>query len=139
MAMMEEVEGDGEEAIIVKDMSRLGRDYLKAGQVVEILRQRGVRLIAINDNIGTEKGDNGMTLFLNIMYERFPSIQKFYVDAGYRGTFVSDLKEQLDFEVDISEKIKPRQWYTHQKPFPLRKQILACRVNVRLIIVAQLH
>ena len=80
-----------------------------------------------------------MTLFLNIMYERFPSIQKFYVDAGYRGTFVSDLKEQLDFEVDISEKIKPRQWYTHQKPFPLRKQILACRVNVRLIIVAQLH
>ena len=139
MAMMEEVEGDGEEAIIVKDMSRLGRDYLKAGQVVELLRPRAVRQIAINDNIGTEKGDNGMTPFLNIMYERFPSIQKFYADAGYRGTFVSDLKEQLDFEVDISEKIKPRQWYTRQKPFPLQKQILACRVNVRLIIVAQLH
>ncbi len=42
-------------------------------------------------------------------YERYPSIQKF-ADAGYRGTFVSDLKEQLDLDVDISEKIKPHQW-----------------------------
>ncbi|MEY8420750.1 transposase [Oscillospiraceae bacterium 44-5] len=43
-------------------------------------------------------------------YERYPSIQKFCADAGYRGTFVSDLKEQLDLDVDISEKIKPHQW-----------------------------
>ena len=54
MAMMEEVEDGNVEAIIVKDMSRLGRDYLKVGQVMEILRQRGVRLIAINDNVDTE-------------------------------------------------------------------------------------
>ena len=69
MAMMEEVEGGNVEAIIIKDMSRMGRDYLKVGQVMEILRQRGVRLIAINDNVDTEKGDNDMTPFLNIMYE----------------------------------------------------------------------
>ena len=31
-------------------------------------------------------------------------------DAGYRGTFVSDIKEQLGLDVDISEKIKPHQW-----------------------------
>ena len=68
-AMMEEVEAGRVEAIIVKDMSRLGRDYLKVGQVMEILRQRGVRLIAINDNVDTAKGDNDMTPFLNIMYE----------------------------------------------------------------------
>ena len=69
MAMMEEVEDGNVEAIIVKDMSRLGRDYLKVGQVMELLRQRGVRLIAINDNVDTDKGDNDMTPFLNIMYE----------------------------------------------------------------------
>ena len=40
----------------------------------------------------------------------YPSIQKFCADAGYRGTFVSDVKEQLSLEVDISEKIKPHQW-----------------------------
>ena len=43
-------------------------------------------------------------------YERYPSIQKFCADAGYRGTFISDMKEQLDLGVDISEKIKPHQW-----------------------------
>lgn len=43
-------------------------------------------------------------------YEQYPSIQKFCADAGYRGTFVSELKEQLDLDVDISEKIKPHQW-----------------------------
>ena len=42
---------------------------LKVGQVMEILRQRGVRLIAINDNVDTAKGDSDMTPFLNIMYE----------------------------------------------------------------------
>ena len=43
-------------------------------------------------------------------YKRYSSIQKFCADAGYRGTFVSDMKEQLGLDVDISEKIKPHQW-----------------------------
>ena len=43
-------------------------------------------------------------------YEQYSSIQKFCADAGYRGTFVSDVKKQLDLEVDISERIKPHQW-----------------------------
>ena len=43
-------------------------------------------------------------------YEQYPSDQKFCADAGYRGTFISDLKEQLDLDIDISEKIKPHQW-----------------------------
>ena len=43
-------------------------------------------------------------------YEKYPSIRKFCADAGYRGTFVSDMKEQLNLDVDISEKIKPHQW-----------------------------
>ncbi|MEY8385922.1 transposase [Oscillospiraceae bacterium 38-13] len=43
-------------------------------------------------------------------YKRYPSIQKFCADAGYRGTFISDLKEQLGLDIDISEKIKPHQW-----------------------------
>lgn len=68
-AMMEEVEAGRVEAIIVKDMSRLGRDYLKVGQVMEILRQRGVRLIAINDGVDSANGENDFTPFLNIMYE----------------------------------------------------------------------
>ena len=50
-------------------MSRLGRDYLKVGQVMEVLRQRGVRLIAINDGVDSLKGDDDFTPFRNIMNE----------------------------------------------------------------------
>ena len=67
--MMEEVEAGRVEAIVIKDMSRLGRDYLKVGQVMEILRQRGVRLIAINDGVDSLKGDDDFTPFRNIMNE----------------------------------------------------------------------
>ena len=69
LAMMEEVEAGRVEAIVIKDMSRLGRDYLKVGQVMEILRQRGVRLIAINGGVDSLKGDDDFTPFRNIMNE----------------------------------------------------------------------
>ena len=67
LAMMEEVEAGRVEAIVIKDMSRLGRDYLKVGQVMEVLRQRGVRLIAINDGVDSLKGDDDFTPFRNII------------------------------------------------------------------------
>ena len=52
-------------------MSRLGRDYLKVGQIMEILRQRGVRLIAINDGVDSIRGDDDFLPFRNIMNEIF--------------------------------------------------------------------
>ncbi len=69
LAMMKEVEAGRVEAIVIKDMSRLGRDYLKVGQVMEVLRQRGIRLIAINDGVDSLKGDDDFTPFRNIMNE----------------------------------------------------------------------
>lgn len=50
-----------------EDMSRLGRDYLKVGQIMEILRVKGVRLIAINDGVDSINGDDDFTPFRNIM------------------------------------------------------------------------
>jgi len=41
---------------------------------------------------------------------RYPSIERFCADAGYRGTFVLDVDEILGLGVDITEKIKPREW-----------------------------
>jgi DNA invertase Pin-like site-specific DNA recombinase len=70
-AMMEEVEAGHVEAVIVKDMSRLGRDYLKVGQIMEILRQKNVRLIAVNDGVDSARNDDDFTPFRNIMNEFF--------------------------------------------------------------------
>ena len=49
----------------------MGRDYLKVGQIMEILRQRGVRLIAINDGVDSARGDDDFTPFRNIMNEYY--------------------------------------------------------------------
>ena len=69
MAMMNGVNQGNIGCIIVKDMSRLGRDYLKVGQCMEILRQKGVRLIAINDNVDSFYREDDFTPFRNIMNE----------------------------------------------------------------------
>ena len=71
LALMKEVEAGNVEYLCLKDMSRLGRDYLKVGQIMEILRQQGVRLIAINDGVDTARGDDDFTPFRNIMNEYY--------------------------------------------------------------------
>ena len=71
LAMMKEVEAGNVEYLCIKDMSRLGRDYLKVGQIMEILRQKGVRLIAINDGVDSARGDDDFTPFRNIMNEYY--------------------------------------------------------------------
>ena len=70
-AMIAEVEAGNVATIIVKDMSRFGRDYLKVGFYTDVMfRDKGVRFIAVNNGIDSDKqGDNDFTPFLNIMNE----------------------------------------------------------------------
>ncbi len=71
-AMMAEVEAGNVEAIIVKDMSRLGRNYLQVGFYTEMLfPQKGVRFIAVNDNVDSANGgmDNDFTPLRNLFNE----------------------------------------------------------------------
>lgn len=57
--------------VVVKDMSRLGRDYLKVGFYTEVLfPEKGVRFIAINNGIDSNnQQDSDFTPFLNIINE----------------------------------------------------------------------
>lgn len=57
--------------LIVKDMSRLGRDYLKVGFYTEVLFiEKNIRFIAINNNIDSaNQMDSDFTPFLNLMNE----------------------------------------------------------------------
>ena len=57
--MMEDAEMGYITTIIVKDMSRFGRDYLGVGKYTEsVLPDLGVRFIAINDGVDSEDGEN---------------------------------------------------------------------------------
>ena len=62
---------DGKVAIVcVKDLSRLGRDYLQTGYYTEVIfPEHDTRFIAINDNVDTAKGDNEFAPFKNIINE----------------------------------------------------------------------
>lgn len=66
-SMIAEIEAGNVGTVIVKDMSRLGRDYLKVGYYTEIFFvERDVRYIAVNDGVDSAKGDNDFTPFRNL-------------------------------------------------------------------------
>ncbi|WP_326522376.1 recombinase family protein [Faecalispora sporosphaeroides] len=69
--MLEQIEVGKVKTVIVKDMSRLGRDYLKVGFYTEVLfPEKSVRFIAINNGIDSNnQQDSDFTPFLNIINE----------------------------------------------------------------------
>ena len=69
--LLEQVEAGMVKTIIVKDMSRLGRDYLKVGFYTEVMFvEKGIRFIAVNNGIDSaNQQDSDFTPFLNIINE----------------------------------------------------------------------
>ena len=69
--LLAEVNAGNVGTIIVKDMSRLGRNYLQVGFYTEILfPEKGIHFIAVNNSVDSENGsENDFTPFLNIMNE----------------------------------------------------------------------
>lgn len=69
MQVMDDIEHGIVGQILVKDMSRLGRDHLRVGLLLEQLQERGVRLIAVAEGIDTAKGEDDFMPFRNIFAE----------------------------------------------------------------------
>ncbi len=69
--LLEQIENGAIKTVVVKDMSRLGRDYLKVGFYTEVMfPEKGVRFIAINNGIDSaNQQDSDFTPFLNIINE----------------------------------------------------------------------
>lgn len=71
--------------VIVKDLSRLGREYLKTGYYTEIyFPQKDVRFIAVNDNVDSELGDNDFAPFKNIVNEWYAKDISKKVKSAFR-------------------------------------------------------
>ncbi|MBR2010292.1 MAG: recombinase family protein, partial [Clostridia bacterium] len=71
-SMLADIEAGKVGTVIVKDMSRLGRNYLQVGFYTEMLfPQKGVRFIAVNDNVDSANGgmDNDFTPLRNLFNE----------------------------------------------------------------------
>ena len=76
--------------VIVKDMSRAGRDYLQTGFYTEVFfRQHGVHFVAIANSVDSDdQNSNEFAPFLNIMNEWYPrdTSKKVRVSLRQRGT-----------------------------------------------------
>ena len=69
-SMIADVESGKVKRVIVKDMSRLGRDYLQVGMYTEIFfPEHDVHFIAVNDGVDSNQEDNEFTPFRNIINE----------------------------------------------------------------------
>lgn len=74
--MLDDIKAGKTNCVIVKDLSRFGRNYLDAGEYIEkIFPFLGVRFIAINDNFDSERGrtssDDLMIPFKNLINEAY--------------------------------------------------------------------
>ena len=59
-------------AVIVKDLSRLGRDYVSVGHYTDnYFPEHNVRFIAVNDLVDSNDGDNELAPFKNVMNEMY--------------------------------------------------------------------
>lgn len=68
--MIGDIEAGYVTTVIVKDMSRLGRNYLQVGYYTDtFFPDHNVRFIAINDGVDSEQGEDDFTPFRNIMNE----------------------------------------------------------------------
>ena len=74
--LIAEVEAGNVANCVIKDMTRIGRDYLQVGMFMEMFRKQGVRFIAIGHNIDSINPDSlEFAPFINIMSEWYECVK----------------------------------------------------------------
>ena len=70
--MLDDIKAGKIKRVIVKDMSRLGRDYLQVGMYTDIVfPEFGVHFVAVNDGVDSTRGDNEFTAIRNVFNEMY--------------------------------------------------------------------
>ena len=92
--MLEEVKAGNVETVIVKDMSRFGRNYLQVGFYTEmVFPDKGVRFIAVNNGIDSNNPtENEFTPFINIMNEWYAKDTSKKIRAVFRNRMENGLR-----------------------------------------------
>lgn len=113
--VMELMENGQVETLIVKDMSRLGREYLQVGQYTELIfPSYGVRFIAVNDGVDSLcESTNDFTPFRNLMNEFYAK------DCSKKGRSVVRLKAETGARVSS----RPRYGYMKDPADPKRHMV----------------
>ena len=93
-ALLEEVKAGNVGTILIKDMSRIGRNYLQVGFYTEMLfPDKGVRFIAVNNNVDSDNPtENEFTPFLNIMNEWYAKDTSKKIKAIFRNRMENGIR-----------------------------------------------
>jgi DNA invertase Pin-like site-specific DNA recombinase len=71
LKVIEEIEAGRVKTLVIKNLDRMGRDYLRVGLYLEQFQSAGVRLIAISDGIDTASGEDDFTPLRALFAEWF--------------------------------------------------------------------
>ena len=123
--MLNDVQNGEVKTVIVKDMSRFGRDYIQVGMYTEILfPQNNVRFIAINDSYDSANGDNDFIPFKNIMNEWYAKDTSKKIKAVNRAR--ARAGEHLTSNVPygyIKNPDNPKQWIIDEEAAEVVREI----------------
>lgn len=97
--MLDDIEDGLVSMVVVKDMSRFGRNYLEVGMYTEIrFPEKGVRFIAVNDGVDSERDDNDFTPFRNIINVLF----------CFSTVFANDIKAHSIAKAPVTVSLRER-------------------------------
>lgn len=86
--MIQAIEAGYISAVFVKDLSRLGRNYIEVGKLTEeFFPQHDIRLVAVADGVDSDEGEDDFTPFRNIMNNLF-CISTIFANAPYNSNRV---------------------------------------------------
>lgn len=111
--------------VIVKDMSRFGRDYLKVGYYLDVVFPlKDIRFIAINDNVDSEKGSDDFLPFKNILNEWYARDASKKVKAVYRAKALNG--EHICFHPPygyLKDPDNPKKWIVDEEAAQVVRRI----------------
>ena len=110
--MIADIEAGIVKRVIIKDMSRLGRDYLQVGMYTEIMfPEHDVHFIAVNDGVDSKQGDNEFTPFRNIINEWYAkdTTKKIRAVMKVKGNAGEHLTTNAPYGY-MKDPANPKQW-----------------------------
>lgn len=115
--MMEDVEAGRVNCVIVKDLSRFGRDYIESGRYIQkVFPSLGVRFIAVTDHYDSLSADSGES---NIVLP-----VKNFINDSYCRDISTKVKSQLNIKRKNGEYIAPFAVYGYRKAENNRNQLV---------------
>ena len=122
--MLTAIEAGYISAVFVKDLSRLGRNYIEVGKLTEeFFPLHDIRLVAVSDGVDSDEGENDFTPFKNIMNEYYAK------DISKKRRIVNKMKGNAGVPLSpppygyIKNPDDPRFWVVEQEAAEVVRRI----------------